>query len=155
MVPPFHAVIVELLPKVDFLFGNETEAQAWAESEGWETKDVAFIATRLSLIPSDESKKRKRSDESKKRKRTVVITQGADPTIVAVNGHVKSYPIIALPKEKLIDTNGAGDSFVGGFLAALSLGKDIEACCKAGSYAASIVVQNSGCTYPEKPDYSI
>jgi len=146
MVPPFHAVIVELLPKVDFLFGNETEAQAWAESEGWETKDVAFIATRLSLIPSD---------DSKKQKRTVVITQGADPTIVAFNGHVKTYPVIALPKEKLIDTNGAGDSFVGGFLAALSLGKDIEACCKAGSYAASIVVQNSGCTYPEKPDYSI
>merc|ERR1712188_296435 len=92
MVPPFKAVFVELMPQVDFLFGNETEAQTWADSEGWDTKDVAFIATRLSLIPS-----------AKKRKRTVVITQGADPTIIAINGQVKQYPILALPKEKLVD----------------------------------------------------
>merc|ERR1719152_81532 len=107
-VPPFKAVFVEAIPYADYLFGNETEAATWAETEGWETKDVAFIATRLSLIPS-----------TKTRKRTVVITQGADPTIVAINGMVKEYPIIPLPKEKLIDTNGAGDAFVGGFLAAL------------------------------------
>merc|ERR1719163_1212434 len=143
MVPPFKALFVELMPQVDILFGNETEAQTWADSEGWDSKDVAFIATRLSLIPS-----------TKGRKRTVVITQGADPTIVAIGGHVKEYPIIALPKEKLIDTNGAGDSFVGGFLAALSKGLEMEACCKAGAYAASVVVQHSGCTYPAKPDYS-
>jgi adenosine kinase len=143
MVPPFKALFVELMPNVDFLFGNETEAQTWADSEGWDTKDVAFIATRLSLIPS-----------AKSRKRTVVITQGADPTIVAINGTVKQYPILALPKEKLIDTNGAGDAFVGGFLAALSKDLDVEACCKAGAYAASIIVQNSGCSYPAKPDYT-
>merc|ERR1719163_167950 len=143
IVPPFKAVFVELMPQVDFLFGNETEAQTWADSEGWDSKDVAFIATRLSLIPT-----------TKGRKRTVVITQGADPTIVAINGMIKEYPIIALPKEKLIDTNGAGDSFVGGFLAALSKGLEMEACCKAGAYAASVVVQHSGCTYPAKPDYS-
>jgi len=142
MVPPFKALFVELMPQVDILFGNETEAQTWAESEGWESKDVAFIATRLSLIPS-----------TKSRKRTVVITQGADPTIVAINGHVKEYPILALPKEKLIDTNGAGDAFVGGFLAALSKDLDIETCCKTGAYSASVIVQNSGCTYPAKPDF--
>merc|ERR1711862_459620 len=141
-VPPFKAVFVELLPNVDFLFGNETEAQTWADTEGWDTKDVSFIATRLSLIPS-----------AKSRKRTVVITQGADPTIVAINGVVKEYPILALPKEKLVDTNGAGDAFVGGFLAALSKDLDIAECCKAGAYSASIIVQNSGCTYPATPEY--
>lgn len=29
-------------------------------------------------------------------------------------------------QEKLVDTNGAGDAFVGGFLAALAKGKDME-----------------------------
>merc|ERR1712061_649647 len=140
-VPPFKAVINELLPHVDFLFGNETEAQTWAETEGWETTDVAFIATRLSLIPT-----------AKSRKRTVVITQGADPTIVAVNGHVTQHPILPLAKEKLVDTNGAGDAYVGGFLAGLSKGLAVDACCKAGAYAASVIVQHSGCTYPAKPD---
>merc|ERR1711907_353143 len=102
------------------------------------------MGTRLSLIPG-----------AKSCKRTVVITQGADPTIVAINGQVTQYPIIALPKEKLVDTNGAGDSFVGGFLAALSKGLPMDKCCAAGAYAASVIVQHSGCTYPAKPDYSL
>merc|ERR1711941_194179 len=114
----------------------------WAETQGWETTDVSFIATRLSLVPS-----------AKKTKRTVVITQGCDPTVVAINGHITEHPILALPKEKLVDTNGAGDSYVGGFLAALSRGLPVAECCKAGAYAASVVVQHSGCTYPAKPDY--
>jgi len=141
-VPPFKACFVETMPYVDFLFGNETEAATWAETEGWESKDVEFIACRLSLIPS-----------LKARKRTVVITQGADPTIVAVNGTVSRHPVLVLPKEKLVDTNGAGDAFVGGFLAALSKDLSIALCCKAGAYSASVVVQNSGCTYPPKPEY--
>merc|ERR1712060_846134 len=123
--------------------GNETEAQTWAETEGWETTDIPFIATRLSLIPSVKS-----------RKRTVVVTQGGDPTVVAVNGMITQFPVTLLPKEKLVDTNGAGDSYVGGFLAALAQGKNIEECTKAGAYAASVIVQHSGCTYPAKPDYT-
>merc|ERR1712151_382908 len=141
-VPPFKAFIVEILPMVDFLFCNETEARTYAETEGWETTDVSFIATRLSLIPS-----------AKGIKRTVVITQGSDPTIVAINGHVTKHAITVLPKEKLVDTNGAGDSYVGGFLAALSKGLPLADCCKAGAYSESVIVQHSGCTYPAKPDY--
>jgi adenosine kinase len=121
------------------LFCNETEAQTWAETEGWETSDIPFIATRLSLIPS-----------VKNRKRTVVITQGKDPTVVAINGFTKEYAITPLPKEKLVDTNGAGDAYVGGFLAALSKGKDVEGCCKAGAYSAGVIVQHSGTQYPLK-----
>lgn len=154
-VPPFKAVISELIPKVDVLFANETEAQTYAETEGWETKDVAFIATRLSLIPSAKTGKKRCADGSAvARKRMVVITQGADPTIVAINGHVTQHPILALPREKLVDTNGAGDAYVGGFLAALSKGLPVAECCRAGAYAASVIVQHSGCTYPAKPDYT-
>jgi adenosine kinase len=36
---------------------------------------------------------------------------------VVKEGVVTSYPVELLPKEKLVDTNGAGDAFVGGFLA--------------------------------------
>jgi adenosine kinase len=143
-VPPFKAVFVDTMPYVDYLFGNETEAITWAETEGWDTKDIEFIASRLSLIPSVKSTKR-----------TVVITQGCDPTVVAVNGHITKYPVLQLPKEKLVDTNGAGDSYVGGFLAGLVKGLPIADCCKAGAYAASVIVQRSGCTFPAKPDYSL
>jgi len=142
-VPPFKATCNELLPYVDFLFGNETEFQTWADVEGWDTQDLAFIATRLSLVRSEKS-----------RKRTVVVTQGVKPTLVAINGHVTEYPVIALPKESLVDTNGAGDAYVGGFLAALSKGLDMAQCTRAGAHSASLVVQQSGCTYPETPGYS-
>jgi len=143
-VPPFRAQLEKLLPAVDYLFGNEDEARAYAEAVGWETTDVEFIATRLSLVPG----------KGNKPPRKVVITQGCDPTVVAIRGQVTKYPVIALPKEKLVDTNGAGDAFVGGFLAALAKGKDMQGCCKAGAYSASVIIQHSGCTYPAKPDYS-
>ena len=36
------------MPYVDYLFGNETEAEAFAESEGWKTKNVTEIAAKVS-----------------------------------------------------------------------------------------------------------
>merc|ERR1711959_18987 len=143
-VPPFKAVFVKTIPYVDFLFGNETEARTWAETEGWDTQDVAFIATRLSLIPS-----------AKGKNRYVVITQGADSTLVAHNGHVTEYPILKLDKSKIVDTNGAGDAYVGGFLAGLAKGKDIKGCHEAGAYSASIIIQQSGCVCPGKPEHKL
>jgi len=142
-VPPFKAVFVEAIPYADFLFGNETEARTWAETEGWETTDVSFIATRLSLIPS-----------AKGKPRHVVITQGADATLVAHKGFVKTYPIVALDKSKIVDTNSAGDAYVGGFLAGLAKGKDIETCHKAGAYCACEIIQQSGCSFPAKMAYA-
>merc|ERR1712039_732068 len=142
---PFRKVLEDTLPYCDYLFGNETEARAYSEAVAWESDDVEFIATRLSLVPM----------AGDKPPRKVVFTQGCDPTVVAIKGKVTKYPVIALPKEKIVDTNGAGDSFVGGFLAALSKGQPIAKCCEAGAYAAGIIVQHSGCTYPEKPEYKL
>lgn len=41
-------------------------------------------------------------------KRITVITQGPDPVYVAEDGKVKKFPVIPLPEEKIVDTNGAG-----------------------------------------------
>merc|ERR1719262_851050 len=142
-VPPFKACLDATMPNIDFLFGNETEAQTWADVSGWDCSDIAFIATRLSLIPT-----------AKSRKRTVVITQGKDPTIVAINGHVQTFAITPLDPSAIVDTNGAGDAYVGGFPAALSKGLSIEKCCQAGAYSAGVIVQHSGTQFPAKPDYS-
>ena len=50
-VPPFKKTLLDAMPYVDFLFGNETEARAFAKSEGWETQDVAEIALKVRLAP--------------------------------------------------------------------------------------------------------
>merc|ERR1719215_749461 len=143
-VPPLKAVIDAAIPYTDYLFGNETEAAAYASAAGWETSDVKEIALRLAAIPKAKGKVRDRH---------VVITQGASPTIVACGGTVNTSPVKLIAKEKLVDTNGAGDSFVGGFLAGLIKGKGAEDCCKAGAHAASIIVQHNGCTFPPSPGY--
>jgi len=141
-VPPFKAAIMALLPLADIVFGNESEAVTFAETEGWETKDVAEIALKISQMPSEGGKAR-----------MVVFTQGADPTIVAKDGKTTSYPVIPLKKEELVDTNGAGDAFVGGFLSAFVQGKDVAECCNAGNYGANTIIQRAGCSFPEKPSY--
>ncbi|XP_021289121.1 adenosine kinase 2 [Herrania umbratica] len=134
----------KFLPYMDFVFGNETEARTFSKVHGWETDDVAEIALKISQWPK----------ASGTFKRITVITQGADPVVVAEDGKVKQFPVILLPKEKLVDTNGAGDAFVGGFLSQLVQGKPIDVCVKAGCYASNVVIQRSGCTYPEKPDFN-
>ncbi|CAA6666890.1 unnamed protein product [Spirodela intermedia] len=139
----FREAQEKAMPYVDFLFGNETEARTFSKVHGWETDDVPEIALKISQLPK----------VSSTRKRIAVITQGADPVVVAEDGKVSLFPVILLPKEKLVDTNGAGDAFVGGFLSQLIQEKPIEECVRAGCYAANVIIQRSGCTYPEKPDF--
>lgn len=142
-VPPFKKVLTEALPYIDYLFGNETEAIALAESEGWEEREAGEIALRISRLPKANGC----------RPRTVVVTQGKDPTAVAVGGRVRYFPVIPVPAALLVDTNGAGDAFVGGFLSQVVAGKSVDEAVRAGNYAANVIIQRSGCTFPSKPDF--
>ena len=45
---------------------------------------------------------------------------------------------------KIVDLNGAGDAFVGGFLSQLYKCKDIKTCVNAANYAARQIIQTSG-----------
>ena len=73
--------------------------------------------------------------------RVVVITQGPKPTVIAELGSIRHIDVA--PVEKIVDTNGAGDAFVGGFLALIAKGASV----KAGQWAAAHVIQRSGCTF--------
>ncbi|PIA37319.1 hypothetical protein AQUCO_03000129v1 [Aquilegia coerulea] len=88
----------KVLPYMDYVFGNETEARTFSRVHGWETDNVEEIALKISKLPK----------ASGAHKRITVITQGADPVVVGEDGKVKLFPVILLPKEKLVDTNGAG-----------------------------------------------
>lgn len=84
----------------DYVIGNETEARSWAEGQGHETRDVKEIALLMAELPK----------ANQKRKRTVVITQGTEQTVVAVQGEkeVKEFGIVEVGKESICDTTGAG-----------------------------------------------
>jgi len=131
------------MPFADFLFGNESEAAAYGKKHGM-GEDLKKIALAVAALP--------KKNESKPR--TVVFTQGSQSTIVACNGTVTEYAVETLSKDLLVDTNGAGDAFVGGFLSQLASGKDIEACVNAGHWAAKYIIQTSGTQFESACDYS-
>lgn len=91
------------------------------------------------------------------RPRVAVVTQGKDPVLVATKQddtvECKEYPVTLLKKEQIVDTNGAGDSFVGGFLSQILQGKDIETAVRAGIWLSSQVIQRSGCTFPDSNSF--
>eukprot|EP00638_Chattonella_subsalsa_P008153 CAMPEP_0117760686 /NCGR_PEP_ID=MMETSP0947-20121206/16788_1 /TAXON_ID=44440 /ORGANISM="Chattonella subsalsa, Strain CCMP2191" /LENGTH=351 /DNA_ID=CAMNT_0005581445 /DNA_START=43 /DNA_END=1098 /DNA_ORIENTATION=- len=127
----------------DFVFGNESEAEAFGESKEW-GKDIPTIAKKISALPK----------ASGTHPRVVVITQGSTSTVVAVGGKVLEFPVEPLSSDQLVDTNGAGDAFVGGFLSQLAKGKALEECVAAGHWASRVIIQRSGCTFPEVCEYS-
>lgn len=139
----FGDKLMAAMPYVDYLFGNETEARTFGKHQlKLDTEDVKTIAKHISELPKKNSQ----------RQRVVVITQGSEPTVLAVGNEIKEFPV-KKPLE-IIDTNGAGDSFVGGFLAALALGKSHDEAVEAGGYCALECIQQSGCTFPERPKFS-
>lgn len=138
----FGEQLAACMPYTDFVFANESEAAAYGEAKGYGS-DIATIALKLSAQPK----------ASGARPRVVVFTQGADATIVAVGGNVTSYGVDPLPKAQLVDTNGAGDAFVGGFLSRLAMGADYAECVRAGHFASRVIIQRSGCTFPSTCDF--
>lgn len=92
------------LPYVDILFGNEVEADAFAKANDFQTTNRKEIALKLSQMEKI----------NKKRQRIVIITQGPDNILVVKDNIIKEFAAMRLPEEKVVDTNGAGDAFVGG-----------------------------------------
>ncbi|CAK5283222.1 unnamed protein product [Mycena citricolor] len=137
----FGAALQQILPFCDLVIGNESEAETWASANGLaDPKDLPAVAKAIALLP--------KSNPS--RPRTVVITQGADSTILvssATPDSPKIYPVTKLADAEIVDTNGAGDAFAGGFLGALVAGKSIDECVEAGHKLGSMCVQQVGPQY--------
>nr|XP_033797665.1 adenosine kinase isoform X2 [Geotrypetes seraphini] len=135
--------LMKVMPYVDILFGNETEAATFAREQGFETEDIKEIARKTQALPKVNTK----------RQRVVVFTQGQHDTIMATVDEVVAFPVIEIDQTKIVDTNGAGDAFVGGFLSQLVYDRSLTECIRAGHYAAHVVIRHSGCTFPDKPDF--
>ena len=84
--------------------------------------------------------------------RIVIITAGPEDAYICeydfqlkkVTFKANSKPII-LEDSLIIDTNGAGDAFAGGFLANYIKGNNLSICMEEGHKAASQIVKVRGC----------
>lgn len=79
------------------------------------------------------------------RARAAIAMAGGDGSYLQLPGRpLRHVPPVALPAEQVVDTNGAGDSYVAGFLHAYLSGKDWSVCTRAGSLAGAHAVRTTG-----------
>ena len=114
--------ITELLPYIDYLIPNNKEVELLTGE-----KDPVKNARILSLHGS----------------KAAVIKCGMDGCVYRCGDKEGAVPAY---KTKAVDTTGAGDSFVAGFIYGLVNGMDIDECCKYGNAVASFVVEDIGTT---------
>ena len=118
-----------LLDKVDVVFANEEEAQAFSGKSPEEAlEDLAAVC------------------------RTAVVKIGARGALVA-----RSEERVAVPARDVVpvDTTGAGDYFAAGFIYGLTRGCSLRAATEIGSLLASEVLQVVGTTLSETTWQSI
>jgi len=134
----FGEPLAKVLALTDIVFGNEDEAAAYAKANKLEDSSPAAVARHLACkVPLDKPG----------RQRVAVITCGASHTTLARgDGLYMEIPVPPLAKEKIVDVNAAGDSFVGGFLASLQDGKDYASCVENGHRCSRFIIQQSGCS---------
>ena len=137
----FSAQLQKILPYIDYLIGNEAEAEAWASANGLpDPKDLPAVAKALAQQPKS----------NPTRDRVVIITHGAQPTIAVSSSSsddVKTYAVNALKDEEIVDTNGAGDAFAGGLVGALAAGKSLDEAIEVAHTLGTMCVTQVGPQY--------
>lgn len=121
--------ILKLLPYTTLLFGNEKEWEAFGESAGLNGGDGCLHAVASRLASGGYA----------------VMTQGADAVVVVNAAHRFEFPVAKIPKEEIVDTNGAGDSFVAGFLAGYAANSTLGVCVALGQKASGQTLRMRGC----------
>lgn len=77
--------------------------------------------------------------------KAVIVTFGTEGAVLSLEGSVPKVP--AYKSEKVVDPTGAGDVFMGSFLAEYIRGKDPFWCACVGAAAASLIVETVGPTF--------
>ncbi|XP_070501096.1 adenosine kinase [Chironomus tepperi] len=140
IVKTFQKDITWMVQKADIIFGNRDEFEELATINGFQSMD--------DLI-SDLFGKYSKSH----RQKVVIVTDGADP-VIYMCGNKNGYEsnTVDVPQvniEDIVDTTGAGDSFVAGFLYAHMKGEDVKSCIEVGCKISAAVIRTIGCNLPK------
>ena len=138
IVNNFYDKIIDICNKCDLIFSNFQEIESLAK----EKND--------NIYKTIESAHKK----LKEKNRLIITTCGKNPVLVSKYDYKKnkmdfileSFPNDIEQKE-FIDTNGAGDSFLAGFIAGFMQGQNIQTCSKIGNICAENIIKHMGCTF--------
>ena len=124
---PAQSLPDEILSQIDIVTPNEVEAEMLTGIPV-ENVENAYKAAQVFF---------------EKGVKAVVITLGSRGVYVATPEKQQLLPV---PKVDVLDTTGAGDAFNGGFVTALSEGKDLWEAARFANALASLSVQRMGTT---------
>lgn len=118
--PKLRAALWESLPYLDYFIANDHEAfRLTGETEPVLAAEIL----------------RERGA------RSVIIKLGAEGCYALSKDYTGVIPAIEV---EVVDTTGAGDAFVSGFIAAACKGADVKAACEAGNQAGALIVRKLG-----------
>ncbi|EDV91191.1 adenosine kinase [Drosophila grimshawi] len=133
----------EILPYTDMIIGNKQEALAYAESHDWNTTDIFEVGRRLQSLP-----------KANMRPRIVMITDAFCPVLCFQdNDKILEYPVPKVDQENIVDTNGCGDAFVGGFLSQIVQHMPIDYCIRTGIFASQQILRVVGVQVEQLPKF--
>ncbi|KAL0207048.1 hypothetical protein P9112_012759 [Eukaryota sp. TZLM1-RC] len=134
-VPMFRESMIKMIEHCAIVFGNDSEAKAFAKTQEW-SSELEEIAKNIADMPFK---------GTSTIKRLVVITCGADATITCVAGEsAVEHSVAVVPNEEIVDVNGAGDAFVGGFLSSYAQEKPLADCIRVAHEVAGVVIRRAG-----------
>ncbi|CAI8699441.1 ribokinase [Pseudomonas sp. IT-P176] len=123
--PASGALPAEWYASIDYLIPNESEAAALSGLPVDSLQTAKAAATQLIAMGAGK----------------VIITLGAEGSLFANGQGFQHFPA---PRVKALDTTAAGDTFVGGFAAALASGKSEAEAIGFGQVAAALSVTRAG-----------
>jgi adenosine kinase len=130
----------DVLQYTDIVIANEAEAESWAVANKIPNPtDLPEVAKAVAALP-----------KANKSRRVVVFTHGPKSTVLVTSDNLenpKTYPVHALTDDEIVDTNGAGDAFAGGFIGAYVLGKSLDECVAAGHKMGTMCVTLVSCYF--------
>lgn len=140
MVEAHNDKIMEIANIADMIVANIEEMEALAGTKGEEYRKTLDIAHKK-LISKE---------------RLFVVTNGSKGVLISKFDYkrgqldfiLQSFPTV-MKSEDIVDLNGAGDSFLGGFLSQFMKGSSLYSCCRAGNDASFVILKNIGCTFPK------
>jgi ribokinase len=123
--PASRALPAHWYGSIDYLIPNESEAAALSGVAVDSLDTAQAAATKLIAMGAGK----------------VIITLGAQGSLFADGNSFQHFPA---PSVQAVDTTAAGDTFVGGFAAALAAGKGEAEAIRFGQVAAALSVTRAG-----------
>ncbi|MBV4546556.1 MULTISPECIES: ribokinase [Pseudomonas] len=123
--PASRPLPADWFASIDYLIPNESEAAALSGLAVDSLQSAETAATQLIAMGAGK----------------VIVTLGAQGSLFANGNGFEHFPA---PTVKALDTTAAGDTFVGGFAAALANGKSEAEAIRYGQIAAALSVTRAG-----------